>query len=79
MLTCDQGEWSGTGPVTYQWYVDGEPVPTGKGEGETGSLNPKRFHCHASHVGRTVTCAVTKRNQHGSTTVETNPVVVVDA
>lgn len=79
ILTCDQGEWSGSGTVTYQWLVDGEPVATGKGEGETGSANPKRFRCQPGHVGRTVTCAVTRTNRHGSTTVETNPVQVVAA
>jgi hypothetical protein len=77
MLTCDQGEWRGSGTVTYQWLVDGEPVATGMDEGETGSTNPKRFRCRANHVGRTVTCAVTKTNQHGSTTVETDPIQVV--
>lgn len=77
MLTCDQGEWRGSGTVTYQWLVDGEPVATGMDEGETGSTNPKRFRCRASHVGRTVICAVTKTNQHGSTTVETDPIRVV--
>jgi hypothetical protein len=77
MLTCDQGEWSGSGTVTYQWLVDGEPVETGTQEGGTGSANPKRFRCGASLVGHTVTCAVTKTNRHGSTTVETNPVRVV--
>jgi hypothetical protein len=77
MLTCDQGEWRGSGTVTYQWLVDGEPVVTGMDEGETGSTNPKRFRCQASHVGRIVSCAVTKTNQHGSTTVETEPIRVV--
>jgi len=79
MLTCDQGEWSGSGTVAYQWYVDGAPVATGRAEGQTGSTNPKRFRCQAGHVGRTVTCAVTKTNQHGATTVETNGVQVVEA
>jgi hypothetical protein len=77
VLTCDQGEWTGSGTVTYQWLVDGEPVATGTHEGGTGSANPKRFRCGASHVGRSVTCAVTKTNRHGSTTVETNPIQVV--
>ena len=79
MLTCDQGEWSGAGTVTFQWFVDGVPVATGTGEGETGTTNPKRFRCQASHVGRRVTCAVTKSNQHGSTSVATNEVEVVQA
>jgi hypothetical protein len=72
VLTCDQGEWDGAGTVTFQWLVDGEPVT------ETGTANPKRFRCLPSHVGRTVSCAVTKTNEHGSTTVETNPIAVVD-
>ena len=79
MLTCDQGEWSGSGTVTFQWLVDGMPVETGKEEGQTGSTNPKRFRCRPEHVGRKVSCAVTRTNQHGSTTVETNPVEVVAA
>jgi hypothetical protein len=79
MLTCDQGEWSGSGTVTFQWLVDGEPVPTGKGDGQTGTTNPKRFRCQPGHLGRKVSCAVTRTNQHGSTTVETNPVEVVAA
>jgi len=79
MLTCDQGEWSGTGTVTYQWLVAGEPVASGKGDGETGTTNPKRFRCQAGHVGRTVSCAVTRTNEHGSTTVETDPIEVVEA
>jgi hypothetical protein len=70
LLTCDQGEWEGSGTVTFQWLVDGEPVS------DTGTTNPRRFRCQESHVGHTITCAVTKSNQHGSTTVETNPVVV---
>jgi hypothetical protein len=78
VLTCDPGEWRGSGTVAFQWFVDGEPVPSGKGEGETGSANPKRFRCQASHVGRKITCTVTKTNQHGSTTVETEPIVVVE-
>jgi hypothetical protein len=77
MLTCDQGEWNGSGTVTFQWFVDGEPVAIGKDEDQTGSTNPKRFRCQAVHVGRRVSCAVTKTNQHGSTTVETEPVEVV--
>jgi hypothetical protein len=79
LLTCDQGEWSGGGTVTFQWLVDGEPVATGTGAGETGSMNPKRFRCQASHVGRTVVCAVTRTNRHGATTAETNPIEVVRA
>jgi len=71
MLTCDQGDWTGGGTVTYQWLVDGEPVEA------TGSLNPKRFLCRAEHVGRRISCAVTRTNEHGATTVETEPVVVV--
>lgn len=73
ILTCDPGEWSGPGTVTFQWLVDGEPV----GEAETGSDNPKRFRCSPEHVGRTIVCAVTKTNEFGSTTVETKPVQVV--
>ena len=72
VLTCDQGEWSGGGTVTFQWLVDGEPVA------ETGSINPRRFRCETVHVGRTIVCAVTRTNEHGSTTVETAPIVVVD-
>jgi hypothetical protein len=79
MLTCDQGEWTGSGTVTFQWRVDGTPVEVGKEEGQTGSTNPKRFRCRPEHVGRMVSCAVTRTNQHGSTTVETDPVEVVDA
>jgi hypothetical protein len=71
LLTCDQGEWEGSGTVTFQWLVDGEPV------GDTGTTNPRRFRCRETHVGRTIACAVTKTNQHGATTVETNPIVVV--
>lgn len=77
VLTCDQGEWEGAGTVTFQWLLDGEAVPTGTGEGETGSHNPKRFRCTEGHVGRTVACAVTSTNEHGSTTVETDPIEVV--
>jgi hypothetical protein len=73
VLACDQGEWSGGGSVTFQWLVDGEPVA------DTGSINPKRFHCEPQHVGRTITCAVTKTNEHGATTVETDPIVVVES
>jgi hypothetical protein len=72
VLTCDPGEWSGGGAATFEWRVDGEPVA------ETGSINPKRFRCERDHVGRAITCAVTKTNEHGSTTAETEPVVVVD-
>jgi hypothetical protein len=79
LLTCDQGEWEGTGTVTYQWLVDGEAVATGPGEDETGTTNPRRFRLRPQHVGRTVACAVTKTNAHGSTTVETDPVEVVPA
>jgi hypothetical protein len=72
VLVCDQGEWSGGGTSTFQWLVDGEPVA------ETGSINPRRFRCEAVHVGRRISCAVTKTNEHGSTTVETDPIVVVE-
>jgi hypothetical protein len=78
MLTCDQGEWRGSGTVTFQWLVDGEPVETGKEEGQTGSTNPKRFRCQPVHLGRKVSCAVTRTNQHGSTTVETGAIQVVE-
>jgi hypothetical protein len=73
LLTCDQGEWEGGGTVTFEWRVDGEPVT------ETGTANPRRFRCGPGHVGRRVTCAVTKTNEAGSTTVETDPVEVVPA
>ena len=73
LLTCDQGEWSGGGAATFEWRVDGEPVA------ETGSTNPKRFRCAPEHVGHTITCAVTKTNEYGATTVETDPIVVVQA
>ena len=73
LLTCDQGEWEGAGTVTFQWLVDGKPVA------ETGTANPKRFRCQPGHVGRAVSCAVTKTNEHGATTVETSPIVVVAA
>jgi hypothetical protein len=72
ILTCDPGEWTGGGTVSFQWLVDGEPVE------ETGSINPKRFVCTAGHVGRRVSCAVTKTNEHGATTVVTDPVEVVE-
>ena len=73
LLTCDQGEWSGGGAATFEWRVDGEPVA------ETGSINPKRFLLRPGHVGRRVSCAVTKTNEHGATTVVTDPVEVVEA
>jgi hypothetical protein len=77
VLTCDQGAWEGDGTVTFQWLVDGVAVTAGTGDGETGSHNPKRFRCRAGHVGHTVACAVTKTNEHGSTTVLTNAIEVV--
>jgi hypothetical protein len=73
LLTCDQGEWEGSGTVTYQWLVDGEPVS------DTGTTNPKRFRLAPDHVGRRVSCVVTKSNEHGATTVETEAITVVEA
>lgn len=78
MITCDRGEWEGSGSYSYEWRLNGVPVPVGTGPNETGSTNPARYRAKASEVGQQVTCHVTRTSSKGSTTVpSSNSVTIV--
>ena len=51
MITCDRGEWEGSGSYSYEWRLNGVPVPVGTGPNETGSTNPARYRAKADEVG----------------------------
>ena len=78
MLTCERGEWTGSGSYSYEWLLDGEEVEVGTGPGQTGSTNPKRFRASAEFAGKEVRCQVVKTNAQwgASEPAESNGVVV---
>lgn len=68
-VTVDPGTWTPKARLSYQWLVNGEPVP-----GATRS----RFHLLGRYLGDTVTVTVTGTWGEGtSSTVESRPVTVV--
>ena len=77
MLTCDRGEWTGSGGYTYTWLRDGVPVAVGTGAGQTGSTNPARYRAKADEVGAQIVCRVTRTDGSGaSASADSNAVVI---
>ncbi|MFE9611853.1 hypothetical protein [Streptomyces sp. NPDC006012] len=68
-VTADPGKWVPEAKFSYQWLVNGEPVP---------GANRSRFHLAGKYLRDTVTVRVTGTWADGaSSTVESGPVTVV--
>jgi hypothetical protein len=69
-LTCSQGSWSGSGPITYtyQWLQDTNPIG-----GETNNT----YVVQTGDQGHSLTCQVTADNGIGSPVTQTSASVNV--
>jgi hypothetical protein len=70
VVTCDDGTWTGTTPITYtyQWYRDAAPIG-----GDTASSHTIVL----ADVGTTLKCVVTGTNAVGNSSVDSDTVAIV--
>ena len=68
-LTCSQGSWSGTQPLTYafQWLRDGKAI--------NGASGPTHLVAQAD-AGNALTCRVTATNAAGAASATSSPVQI---
>jgi hypothetical protein len=68
-LTCYEGAWSGSSPITFkfQWLRNGAPIP-----GATGSTRV----VEAADEGSSLSCRVTAENKEGKEVVLSEPVPI---
>jgi Ca2+-binding RTX toxin-like protein len=66
-LTCRTGTWPAGAVVTFQWLRSGTPMPL---------VVAPNYTLTAADGGTTISCRVSARNVGGTTTVETNGVLV---
>jgi len=70
VITCDDGTWTGTSPITYtyQWYRDETPIGGGTANSHTIVF---------SDIGTTLKCVVTGTNAVGNSSVDSDTVAVI--
>jgi hypothetical protein len=72
VCSCTMGNWEDPPPDTYnyRWRLDGAPV--------SGGTNASTFTATVANVGQTLDCVLTASNSFGSTSADSNQIVIAD-